>query len=96
MVVSICTSYQFLQTIASTLPSWPKARLKSQHVRILSDSFKYTQAKSINSLTKYRSQPIVELRQIKSISQANKMRRALISESLIKAVFSTLCYEAVQ
>lgn len=72
------------------------ARLKMQHVKILFDSSKYTGAKSINSLTKYRSQPIVELPQIKSISLANKMRRALISESLIKAVFFALCYEAAQ
>lgn len=72
------------------------ARLKMQHVKILFDSSKYTGAKSINSLTKYRSQPIVELAQIKSISLANKMRRALISESLIKAVFFALCYEAAQ
>lgn len=59
-----------------------------QHVKILFDSSKYTGAKSINSLTKYRSQPIVELTQIKSISLAKTMRRALISESLIKAVSS--------
>lgn len=72
------------------------ARLKMQHVKILFDFSKYTGAKSINSLTKYRSQPIVELAQIKSISLANKMRRALISESLIKAVFFALCYEAAQ
>lgn len=71
-------------------------RLRMQHVKILFDSSKYTGAKSINSLTKYRSQPIVELTQIKSISLANKMRRALISESLIKAVFFVLCYEAAQ
>lgn len=67
-------------------PKSVEARLKMQHVKILFDSSKYTGAKSINSLTKYRSQPIVELTQIKSISLANKMRRALISESLIKAV----------
>lgn len=96
VIVSICTIYQFLPTTASTLTSLPKVRLKSQHVKILFDAAKHTRAKSINSLTKYRSRPIVELRQIKSISRANKMRRALISESLIKALFSGLCYEAAQ
>lgn len=72
------------------------ARLKGQHVKILFDSSKYTWAKSINSLTKWRSQPIVELRQIKSISRASKMRETLISESLIKAMFALVRYEAAQ
>lgn len=43
---------------------------------------------------------MVEHRQIKSISEDNKMRVALISESLIKAFFSFffagVCYEAAQ
>lgn len=34
---------------------------------------------------------MVALRQIKSISRANKMREALISESLIKAMFAPCC-----
>lgn len=44
---------------------------------------------------------MVEHRQIKSISEDNKMRVALISESLIKAFFfffffAGVCYEAAQ
>lgn len=41
---------------------------------------------------------MVEHRQIKSISEDNKMRVALISESLIKAFFffAGACYEAAQ
>lgn len=40
---------------------------------------------------------MVEHRQIKSISEDNKMRAALISESLIKALFlAGVCYEAAQ